>query len=127
MRGHSKREDAASWIIELRDAKEEGQPGARFITHFAKPSRNTGQTIPDLLWHFTTDETTGRTAIHCEPAAESEYETMLRHIADGVETVTDLAEIMGKGKGTISKWVKRGENAGKLKKSANRILFAGQE
>ena len=124
MRGHSKREDAASWIIELRDAKDEGQPGARFVSHFAKPSRNTGQHMPDLLWHFTTDEAQGRTAIHCEPAEESEYEAMLRHIADGVETVTDLADLMGKGKGTISKWVKRGEATGRLKRSGTRILPA---
>jgi len=124
MRGHSKREDAASWILELRDAKDEGQPGARFVSHFAKPSRNTGQHLPDLLWHFTTDEAQGRTEIHCEPAEESEYDAMLRHIADGVETVTDLAELMGKGKGTISKWVKRAESANRLKRSGPRILPA---
>ena len=124
MRGDSKREDAASWIIELRDAKDEGHPGARFISHFAKPSRNTGQPVLDLLWHFTTDESKGRTEIHCEPAAESEQDAMLHHIADGVETVTDLAELMGKGKGTISKWVKRGEASGRLKRSGNRILPA---
>ena len=124
MRGHSKREDAASWILELRNAKDEGQPGARFVSHFAKPSRNTGQYLPDLLWHFTTDEIQGRTDIHCEPAEEGEYDAMLRHITDGVETITDLAELMGKGKGTISNWVKRGESAGRLKKSGPRILPA---
>jgi hypothetical protein len=122
MRGHSKREDAASWIIELRDAKEEGQEGARFISHFAKPSRNTGRAIPDLLWHFTTDPEKGRTEIHCEPAEESEYGTMLRHIADGVETVTDLADLMGKQKGTISRWVKRAVASGAFKKNGNAIV-----
>ena len=52
MRGHSKREDACSWILQLRDAKEEGDDGAKFISHFAKPSRNTSKALPDLLWHF---------------------------------------------------------------------------
>ena len=121
MRGHSNREDAASWIIELRDAKDEGQDGARFISHFAKPSRNTGETIPDLLWHFTTDADAARTDIHCERAEESEYEAMLRHIADGVDSNNDLAEMMGKPKGTISKWVTRGVNDGKLKRTSNKI------
>ena len=125
MRGHSKREDAASWIIELRDAKDEGQEGARFISHFAKPSRNTGHTIPDLLWHFTTDEAAARTEILCEPAEESEYETMLRHIKDGVDTVSDLAEQMGKGKGTISKWVKRGMDSGKIKRTTDKRILYG--
>jgi hypothetical protein len=121
MRGHSKREDAASWIMQLRDAKDEGHDGARFTSHFAKPSRNTGQHMPDLLWHFTTDPVRNRTDIHCEPAEESEYDAMLRHIADGVESVTDLADIMGKGKGTISKWVNRGVDSGRLKKKGNII------
>ncbi len=124
MRGHSKREDAASWIIELRDAKEDGEEGAKFITSFAKPSRNTGKFIPDLLWHFTTDEEAGRTEIKCEPAEEGEFDLMVRHIADGVESVTDLAEMMSKPKGTISRWVKRGCNKGQLKKTNQTITLA---
>ena len=103
IRGHSKRENAASWIIELRDAKNKRQPGARFVNHFAKPSRNTGQQIPDLLWHFTTDETKGRTDIHFESAEEGERHGMLRHIPDGLKSVTDLPDPIGKRKGTISK------------------------
>ena len=124
MRGHSKREDAASWIIELQDAKEDGEEGAKFITRFAKPSRNTGKYIPDLLWHFTTDEAEGRTAITCEAAEEGEFDLMVRHIADGVETVTDLADLMEKPKGTISKWVKKGCTSGRLKKSGQTITLA---
>lgn len=124
MRGSSKREDAASWIIELRDAKEEGQAGARFVTHFAKPSRNTAESIPDLLWHFTSESDSDRTTIHCELAQESEYETMIRHIGDGVESVSELADLMIKGKGTISKWVKRGCDSGKLRKKGQSIVLA---
>ncbi len=64
----------------------------------------------------------GRTDIHSEPAEESEYDAMLRHITDGVKTVTDLSKLTGKPKGTISKWVKRGESGGRLKRNGPRIL-----
>ena len=99
MRGHSKREDACSWILELKDAKAEGEPGAKFVSHFAKPSRNTGDSQADLLWHFTTDGT-GRVNIQCEAAQATEFESMVGHIIDGVENQGDLAELMKVTKGT---------------------------
>jgi AAA domain len=42
LRGTSKREDAAFWIISLDDAKKhaDDKRGARFISRFTKPSRN---------------------------------------------------------------------------------------
>jgi putative DNA primase/helicase len=121
MRGHSKREDACSWIIELRDAKSEDVPGAKFVSHFAKCSRNTGDSMPDLLWHFTTSES-GEVAIHCETAQVSEYEALIQHVLNGVETQTEIAELMGKLKGSVSKWVKRAVSEGRIKRIGNQLL-----
>jgi putative DNA primase/helicase len=120
MRGHSKREDACSWILELRDAKAEGEQGAKFISHFAKPSRNTGEPMPDLLWHFTTDG--GRVAIHCEVAREGEYELFIQHVLEGAENQQDIAEMMGKNKGTVSKWARKAAQEGRLKRQGKRLL-----
>ena len=121
MRGYSKREDACSWIVELRDAKTEGDKGAKFISHFAKPSRNTGDAVPDLFWHFTTDDH-GVVSIHCEAALSSEYETFIRHVIDGVEVQADIAEMMTKPKGTISKWARKAVDEGRIRRSGNRLL-----
>ncbi len=121
MRGHSKREDACSWIIELRNAKTDEEPGAKFVSHFAKCSRNTGDPLPDLLWHFTTNEN-GKVNIHCETAEVSEFETLIAHVLDGVETQVDLAETMGKNKSVICKWVKKAVDAGRIKREGNRLL-----
>lgn len=121
MRGHSKREDACSWIIELRNAKTDEEPGAKFVSHFAKCSRNTGDPLPDLLWHFTTDEN-GKVNIHCETVVVSEFESFIAHVFDGVETQVDLAEIMGKNKSVICKWVKKAVEAGRIKREGNRLL-----
>lgn len=121
MRGHSKREDACSWIVELRDAKREGEPGAKFISHFAKPSRNTGEAMPDLLWHFTT-EANGNASILCEQAQTTEYEQFIQHVMDGVEKQADIAEMMGKNKGTISKWVKKAQKDGRIAGGSSKLL-----
>jgi len=121
MRGHSKREDACSWILELRDAKQESETGAKFISHFAKPSRNSGDSMPDLLWHFTTDAT-GQASILCEQAQTTEYEQFIRHVIDGVEQQKDIAEMMGKNKGTICKWAAKALKEGRISGSKNKLL-----
>ena len=114
MRGHSKREDACSWILELRDAREDGDPGSKFISHFAKPSRNTGEPMPDLLWHFTTDKPSGITHIKCDLAKASEYEQFIQHVMEGVTSQREIAEMMDKNKGTISKWASKALKDGRI-------------
>lgn len=121
MRGHTKREDACSWIIQLRDAKQENEPGAKFISHFAKPSRNTGDAVRDLLWHFTTDKATGKVLIRCELAELSEYETFIQHVIEGADTQADIAEMMGKPKGTISKWATKAVKEGRLRRDGSKL------
>ncbi len=120
MRGHSKREDACSWILDLRDAKKEDEPGAKFVTHFAKPSRNTGTPMPDLQWHFTTDPT-GNAHIHCETAAISDYEQFIQHVCDGTDNQTDIAEMMGKHRGCVSRWASRALEEGRISGSTRKL------
>jgi AAA domain len=121
MRGHSKREDACAWIIELRDARQDTEKGAKFVSHFTKPSRNTGDPLPDLLWHFTTDKARGITDIKCELAQASEYEQFIQHVCEGVTKQADLAEMMGKNKGTISKWARRALQEYRLSGSVHKL------
>ena len=122
MRGHSKREGTCSWIIELRDARLESDPGAKFVSHFAKPSRNTGAPTPDLLWHFTTDEESGITDIKCETAQTTEYLQFIQHVIDGVMSQSDIAEMMNKPKGTVSKWAPRAINERRISGSTRQML-----
>jgi hypothetical protein len=122
MRGHSKREDACSWIIELRDARQETDPGAKFVSHFAKPSRNTGDPLPDMLWHFTTDKATGITDVHCELSVTNDYETFIQHVLEGVTSQKDIAELMSKNKGTISKWAHKALEERRISGSVHKLL-----
>ena len=121
MRGHSKREDACSWILELRDARQENDPGAKFVSHFAKPSRNSGEPLPDLLWHFTTRDD-GVTEIKCELAVTNDYETFILHVLEGVTSQKDIAEMMNKNKGTVSKWARKALEEKRLSGNAHKLL-----
>lgn len=67
MRGTTKREDALAWIIALEDRRTiaADKRGARFISYFDKPSRNTQEETPPYEWHLVT-EADGRVTVGCE-------------------------------------------------------------
>src|SRR5262245_38403559 len=84
MRGTSKREDNVFWIIALDDAKKnaDDKRGARFISRFTKPSRNTQEDVPAFEWHFVTDNATGEVGISHRLAQT--MDVFLGLIEDGV-------------------------------------------
>src|SRR5205807_3942456 len=65
MRGTTRREDNVFWIIALDDARKnaDDKRGARFVSHFTKPSRNTQEEVPAHEWRFVTDNETGLVTI----------------------------------------------------------------
>ena len=117
MRGTSKREDSVFWIIALDDAKKnaDDKRGARFVTRFTKPSRNTQEEIPPYEWHLVTDNANGKVSISCEQTQT--LKVFMQLIADGVSDCAEIAHEMKVSKGTISKWAKRMMDAGRLKKT----------
>lgn len=115
-RGTSKREDAAFWVIALDDAKKQADDkrGARFISRFTKPSRNTQDEVPPYEWHIVTDSSTGQVSVGCKVAQS--LDVFRQHIADGVTDCGQLADMMHVSSGTISKMAKKAIDAGWLKK-----------
>ena len=61
MRGTSRREDAAFWVIRLETVSAEGKEGACFVSRFTK-ERNSGKEQPAIEWTFRT-ASDGRVAI----------------------------------------------------------------
>ena len=114
-----------AWLLELRRrkvtviAKTDGDEGAKFTSHFAKASRNTGDSLPVLLWHITTSEK--KVSIKCEEAALDEFQQFIRHVFEGVESQKEIAELMGKQEGTISKWAKKAVEEGAIRKDGKRL------
>jgi AAA domain len=123
MRGTSKREDAAFWVISLDDAKKhaDDKRGARFISRFTKPSRNTQDEVPAFKWHVVTDMVTGEISVACK-AAHS-LEVLRRWIEDGVTECSQLAEEMRVSKGTISKWATKAMKEGWLEKKSREYVI----
>jgi len=112
MRGTSKREDAAFWIIRLDEVSGwDGQHGAKFVTRFVK-NRNAPNDPASLEWSIRPD---GKRVL--VTYREADNLTLFRQwIEDGLETCGEIAEEMGLSKGQVSKLAKKAEKAGWLKK-----------
>ena len=117
MRGTSKREDNVFWIIALDDAKKnaDDKRGARFVSRFTKPSRNTQEEIPAYEWHFVTDNVTGEVSVSHRQAQT--MDVFLQLIRDGVTECGQIAHEMKASPSTISKLAKKAIDARKIKKN----------
>jgi len=112
MRGTSKREDAAFWIIRLDEVSgSDDQHGAKFVTRFVK-NRNAPNDPASFEWNIRPD---GEGVLVTYRQADNL--TLFRQwIEDGLDTCGEIAEEMGLSKGQVSKLAKKAEKAGWLKK-----------
>lgn len=113
MRGGSRREDPAHWIISLKDATEDGSSCKQFITSFSKCRNCQGRDAQPLRWTMQDDGS--RITITSEPFSGTD--ALLVHIRDGVGGASDLAGLLNTSTGTVSKWAKRLITAGLVRKS----------
>jgi len=126
MRGTSKREDSVFWIIALDDAKKnaDDKRGARFISRFTKPSRNTQDEIPAYEWHFVT-EPTGAVTIGWKLAQT--MDVFIGLIEDGVTECAQIAQEMKTSPATVSRLAKKAIDAGKIIKVRREYMLAEGE
>ncbi len=110
MRGGSRREDIAHWIISLKDASGDAGNETAFFTSFAKCRNCKGIEAAPKKWTMVDEQE--RITLACQ--AYSGPDAMLAHIREGVGTATELAELMGVVKSTISKWAKKLQEAGQI-------------
>jgi hypothetical protein len=112
MRGTSKREDTAAWVLRLDDKKEgTDDPGAKFITRFSKYRGS--EVVPDYEWSL---KPAGKAiALSCKEASRAEV--LLQYIVEGVDNNKDLSEAMGVPKYTISRLAKTLVDKGKIRKA----------
>ena len=116
MRGTSRREDAAFWIIQLTEVQDPGevQSGARFVTRFEKNRNATEAECPTMEWCFTLPK--GQTRADVSWKAWSTKQVFRQCIEDGMVSASDIAEEMGISKGQVSRLAARAIQAGWLKK-----------
>ena len=113
MRGTSRREDAAFWVIRPDEIQGEYREGARFLSRFTK-DRNSRTDQAAIEWSISR-ASDGSIAIGTREA--SSIEVFRQWVEDGLTSAEDIAREMGVSKGTVSKWAKRAMNEGWLKKN----------
>ncbi len=109
MRGASRREDAAFWVIKVEEIKNRSRDevGARFGTEFEK-NRNHCSSEWGREWSFLMVD--GILTIGCKELSFDAQ--VLRKIQDGLTSATDIVQEMGVAKSTISKSAKRLKSEG---------------
>jgi hypothetical protein len=119
MRGTSRREDAAFWIVSLTDTKDtDSDPrGARFVSRFTK-KRNTQELIPAYEWHYQTDLASGE--VRRAHKVADNLDVLRQMVGAGIGRCNELAEEMDVSPGQVSKLAKRAMDAGWLKMGSGR-------
>lgn len=101
MRGTTRREDAAFWVIRVDEVKDrqEHEKGACFQTVFTK-QRNSDSREWTREWTFKT-EPDGQILIGCEEVSFDDK--VLKLIQDGLSSASDIAVELGVNKSTASR------------------------
>ena len=111
MRGTSRREDAAAWVLRLDESHSHTTPGAKFLASFTKNRHATEDKCPPLDWSFQTG-TDGKVSIGCRLLDEMEQLRLV--IGDGQTRCSDIAEITGWSKSKVSRVARKAVAAGWL-------------
>lgn len=120
MRGTSRREDAAFWVIRLDEVEGDARDGARFLSRFTK-DRNSQSEQPATQWNFTTAPD-GKVTIKTQAASTADV--FRQWIEDGLTSAEDIAREMNISKGNVSKMAKRAIEAGWLTKNGRNYALA---
>lgn len=109
MRGASRREDMAHWVMKLEKDGEEDGPTAITST-FTKCRNCQASAAPPLRWRLY--DHSGHITYDCQRM--NNLDRMLGLIVDGVETAKELAEELEVSKGCVSKWARKLESQGTI-------------
>jgi len=115
LRGTSKREDDAFWIMRLEEPADEkgGARGARFVSRFTK---NRNSPADPLSFDWTIEPEVDGT-VKIKTVETSSDDVIVQWVRDGLTTASDIATEMGVTKGTVSKRAARLIETGRLEKN----------
>lgn len=115
MRGTSRREDAAFWVIQIAkpsDNTERVKGALKFISRFTKNRDGTEEEAHSYEWTFEINEGVRCAISHKRIAPLDELKQLLR---DGLRSCSEIAEEMKVSKGKVSKLATKAKNEGWLK------------
>jgi hypothetical protein len=123
LRGHSKREDPAGWIIHLKlpkDDPEHQSQGASFISSFDK-YRNAPERPTDLLWNFSPLDNNREMIVRFEEA--SPYDIFLDLVANGNCQCKIIAQDMDISEASVCRLAKKAEDRGVIEIKGRRYFI----
>jgi hypothetical protein len=123
MRGTSRREDAADWVIKVSPNFKFAKinEGTAFTTTFTKNREDNGKHEESMDWTFITED--GKTNVSCHP---TDLETLVYDLIknDGMEYCSDIAESLNRSKMEVSRCAKRLMDKGFIKKEGHRYVLS---
>ena len=125
MRGTSRREDAAFWILKLDYADEskcESARSAKFVSMFTK-ERNSGREQMQLEWCFKTDASG---MVDVSYKSKCQLEELRSWIQMGLNSATAISEAMGISIGHVSKLAKKASRAGWLEVKKRKYVLVSR-
>ncbi len=118
MRGASRREDAADWVLRLRDdTGDDDDREKAIITTFTKCRGCSPQEAMPLRWTLKLGDSLAYT---CK--AHSGPDALAALIIGGVEKAAECAEMLDVSAGTVSKWAKKLAKAGRIQIAGRKYL-----
>jgi putative DNA primase/helicase len=117
MRGTSRREDTAFWILNLTEPKDpiENQHGAKFVTRFIKNRNATEIECPALEWTFAKSPGDPKAQVTWKRLTPSQL--FRQCIERGLTRATQIAEEMGITPGRVSQLATKAAKEGWLEKN----------
>jgi DNA-binding CsgD family transcriptional regulator len=127
MRGTSRREDNAFWVLKLdrkSDAASDRGGGPCFISMFTK-QRNSPVDPPAYEWSFRPEEGTGKVLISYKKAVAEDI--VLEWVRNGLTSCDEIASEMHVSKGTVSKLATKLIERKKLTKNGRQYALPENE
>lgn len=126
MRGTSRREDAAFWIINLSELKDSGddRAGARFAAKFVKNRNTSDADCPPLEWRFVRQPNDIKA--HVTWKKISMPDLFRKSIEEGLRTASEIAQEIGVSRGQVSRQATKAIKDGWLKKKGREYVLASE-
>jgi hypothetical protein len=121
MRGTSRREDAADWVIKVSPNFKFAKisKGTAFTTTFTKNREDNGEHEESMDWTFITED--GKTNVNCKP---TDTEILVYElIKSGVEYNADIAQELNISTATVSRYAKNLITDNSIKKEGQRYVL----
>ncbi|MDR2737517.1 MAG: AAA family ATPase [Puniceicoccales bacterium] len=121
MRGTSRREDAANWVIKIEKFSELDGPenGTKFTASFTKNRDDNGNHERALVWNFTTAD--GRTDVTWKKLDSKA--SILGLIGSDGGNCKDIASRLGTSPANVSKSVKKFIAEGRIRKNGGKYVL----